>query len=558
MSTNCFCHFNGYEVKDANARANIETLTSEQNVLSSRVDNLTANSGASTEGNAELIDIRVGYDGTTYNTAGESVRNQVTDLYDNLDSVRNLMYDNIKLLDYAKWENGSISFPGEIEMDGYFRTQYIYVDPDTLLYITTGNNAVFLFEYDKNNNVIERDPVYCGMKYTADSIHTLTSTTRKIRVVVRSEPADESATIEIVNNISVDKKKEKQPLNPYYHLIASPNDIIFSGFINATNGEVNYADGWKYSNFIDISGISTFRCVVPVFYYENVGGLAFYDENKTYIDGVAGNVDVSGTYEVRNISVPSNTKYVRFSFRTSQLSDFYAKVDNIVTMNNNGMTMFKRIGVISDSISVGWCIDKNGNPSRRNTDISWVQQMARKLGCTAYNLGASGVDPIEWFDPNFEFAEYCYTQYQNTEECDLYIIGLGLNGGTLGSVSDIKSDYTQNGNTFYGQYARIIQMINAEHPNAIVICLTEPTTAINNYDTAVRNICDLENVNVILVDLETHYFDLFNSPEIVTQKQPDGIHYTPYGYSLIASATVEALNDYISKNSDLFKYVGVE
>lgn len=80
MSTNCFCHFNGYEVKDANARANIETLTSEQSVLSSRVNNLTANSGASTEGNAELIDIRVGYDGTIYNTAGEAVRFQTEKL----------------------------------------------------------------------------------------------------------------------------------------------------------------------------------------------------------------------------------------------------------------------------------------------------------------------------------------------------------------------------------------------------------------------------------------------------------------------------------------------
>lgn len=52
------------------------TKASQQDLatLKSRVDNLVANPGEATEGNAELLDIRVGADGNTYSTAGEAVR----------------------------------------------------------------------------------------------------------------------------------------------------------------------------------------------------------------------------------------------------------------------------------------------------------------------------------------------------------------------------------------------------------------------------------------------------------------------------------------------------
>ena len=57
-------------------KENIETLTADQNELKTRVDNLLA---SETE-DGELIDVRVGYDGKTYDTAGEAVREQIKDL----------------------------------------------------------------------------------------------------------------------------------------------------------------------------------------------------------------------------------------------------------------------------------------------------------------------------------------------------------------------------------------------------------------------------------------------------------------------------------------------
>lgn len=50
-----------------------KALQSELEIERARISNLTANAG-NTDGNAELLDIRVGFDGTTYTTAGEATR----------------------------------------------------------------------------------------------------------------------------------------------------------------------------------------------------------------------------------------------------------------------------------------------------------------------------------------------------------------------------------------------------------------------------------------------------------------------------------------------------
>jgi hypothetical protein len=64
----------------AEARAAFEPLQQEVDVLSAGMDEFASLPPGSTEGNAELVDIRAGADGTTYPTAGDAVRNQVTDL----------------------------------------------------------------------------------------------------------------------------------------------------------------------------------------------------------------------------------------------------------------------------------------------------------------------------------------------------------------------------------------------------------------------------------------------------------------------------------------------
>ena len=63
-----------------------EQIQSTENTLSAQIANLVANAG-STEKDSELVDIRVGADGITYDSAGDAVREQVSSLTESITEI---------------------------------------------------------------------------------------------------------------------------------------------------------------------------------------------------------------------------------------------------------------------------------------------------------------------------------------------------------------------------------------------------------------------------------------------------------------------------------------
>ena len=129
-------------------------------VARERIDNLVANDSSS-EGNSELIDIRVGYDGTAYETAGEAVRCQnnekvgYTDIFD---------YRNVKLIQ------------GALNGDGDFVESNTAYSWEKFIPIKSGVNYICTFRDD------------LGYKVTFNKANSTTDTTRNNIYVINGVP----------------------------------------------------------------------------------------------------------------------------------------------------------------------------------------------------------------------------------------------------------------------------------------------------------------------------------------------------------------------------------
>lgn len=219
-----------------------------------------------------------------------------------------------------------------------------------------------------------------------------------------------------------------------------------------------------------------------------------------------------------------------------------ANANNIVASVN----MFNSIGAIGDSYTAGSAKHSDGTWSDV-TNQSWVGTMAKRSGVSFSNYGLGGATT----------QSYIVDKLPNvleSEANDIYFLALGQNDAnqklTIGTLDDIHDDYTENANTFYGYYGKIISQVKNHAPKArfVMIKIHVSGDAYNDYNTAIAAIA--EHYGFPCID---PFDDWFFTSSLYRNYRPDN-HPTALGYSMMGIAMERLFSKCVVENMDYFLY----
>lgn len=185
----------------------VSQLISDVGLLSSQLDNLLSipSGSLSTSADAALADIKVGWDGTTYDTPGDAVRGQIGELKGDLDtktSYIELKYNTKKLnLDFtAGYLSGSNGTYADLPLRGIVTKDSFSIDYTMRIIIDNSVcNGFRLYSYDENDNFLR------VLDYSSNQTDVfVTDTTKKYKLFfypVGNNGGNADSTQEIINKL---------------------------------------------------------------------------------------------------------------------------------------------------------------------------------------------------------------------------------------------------------------------------------------------------------------------------------------------------------------------
>ena len=362
------------------------------------------------------------------------------------------------------------------------------------------------------------------------------------------------------------------------------NILSFSsgGYIRQTGVFVQDDNGYN-TGYILVNGYDT-----VVAHTKGSAGfiyvIAFFDQNKNFLtEGSMLSVSNTNNYTA---TIPTDAFYVmvsgwsdiQFDFSAylkksttektidEQISDIDVRIsaleDNSThLLDDSEFALFRKWGLIGDSLSVGHTVSSDGNTtSGRNIYYSWGQYLARRIGNTCLNFGKSGISAKSWMSDAL-----CYTRLLEPNNlCQAYIIALGANDTSfdIGTIDDVNfEDMSQNAETEYGYYAKVINAVRTVSANAPIFLFTLPYP--RNGDTRIQAINKMIRdfvsggywEKIFLVDLDADYNDYFRNGKLYNQIGNTGWHLTSLGYLYASKVNEKALSKVISDNYSQFQDV---
>jgi hypothetical protein len=390
--------------------------------------------------------------------------------------------------------------------------------------------------------------------------------------------ADGSITIKKTNFISVFTGKNIFNASDSNMYIGTSSTVGECWVINSSNGDV-------IRNQFQMDAPYSVSYLIPVkpnttYYFSqngearNIYQTAFYDSNSNFIS-MANNYSTQITtpnncYFIR-INHPNISEGNKYQIEENAVSSYeeyyeYYIIDNLKIDEENILNktiekklatpfIFNSIGVIGDSYSIGQTYNTDGTWKTNNDRYSWFKQIAYKYNIVATSYAIGGINTRTWL-ANTDLG---LSKLLSDNASDCYFLALGINDAYglginyLGTINDIKEDYTQNEYTFYRNYGNIISNILINKPDSKIMMFTIANSG-DIYDTFNAAIIEIANhFNIPYAVTREDYF--FTSECFTTQIAG---HPTCVGYSGMGDAYDRVISKCISNNINYFKTLNID
>ena len=224
-------------------------------------------------------------------------------------------------------------------------------------------------------------------------------------------------------------------------------------------------------------------------------------------------------------------------------------------------SLFESIGVVGDSYANGYCGESASDSSGVNhPSVSWPQILARRNGVSVTNYAWGGQLTRSWITD----TSVGLPKLESDAAKGLYILALERNdynrenngtSGYLGSISDIEN-YSLGSypDTFFGNYATIIERIQAHAPSAKLVMMIGDYSTSNALGTSYNDAMKAIANHYQIPYMEQMSDDYFKGGNHYYREKSAGGHPAPYAYCGMELAIERLFNKCVADNKAYFMY----
>ena len=476
------------------------------------MDGLSTLSEGSTTGDAELIDIRTGYDGTNYNSAGDAVREQIQKIMTINDYIINTTWKNGYSLnqseevpqqnrcisDYIKINGKSIAI---YALKNDIKFSILYYDEDYNFIADTGYNNTFKNIVPNPNYIYYRLRIGKNDDTTPSDYSYLTG-----NIIIKQSDDDNMIYRGNIIKLGYSSCYECEK-NGYYSFtrsdiqnildfpnIDNPGGGILNVYHNAATNNVFQTIITTYHDIYFRYGNNEFTNIIPSLsncmqYNGNIQTLGYsscyectkigyYNCPTAYVENLTDKPSSLSSGFIVEV-YPHAAGGVTYQIITDNNGDQWFRYNNkpFVKRNSNGYE--KPVWyALGDSITQGFYsyYDENNVPKIATTPNCWAKVLSDLNGYTLYNyaVGGSGYVHNATIQDELNARNHILSGGSNIDfsNCNLVTLAYGINDWKGNDNFGSFDDDIETGDTVYSNMRYIIEKILTDNPNCKIFIIT--------------------------------------------------------------------------------------